>query len=164
MDVFLLQVSMDLLGGQSIINGDCSCIFPYMANNVLRSATGHGRGKRDISGIKRLIRWRFQPLRHFVTPPLLLTPHPVMLRGTAMEEFKILKVLFNPPPLPHSAIWRVVLNNIGAEAKGIYISPSPPVFCAAKYRGSARRAKGLIQTKTSLPNTSPLFGDEDARK
>ena len=164
MDVFLLQVSMDLLGGQSIINGDCSCIFPYMANNVLRSATGHGRGKRDISGIKRLIRWRYHPLRHFVPPPLLLTPHPVMLRGTAMEEFKILKVLFNPPPLPHSATWRVVLNNIGAEAKGIYISPSPPVFCAAKYRGSARRAKGLIQTKTSLPNTSPLFGDEDARK
>ena len=128
---------MDLFGYQSIINGDCSCIFPYMANNVLRSATGHGRGKRDISGIKRLIRWRFQPLRHFVTPPLLLTPHPVMLRGTAMEEFKILKVLFNP---------------------------LPPVFCAAKYRGSARRARGLIQTKTSLPSTSPLFGDEDARK
>jgi len=56
------------------------------------------------------------------------------------------------------------LNNIEAEAKGIYISPSPPVFCAAKYRGSARRARGLIQTKTSLPSTSPLFGDEDARK
>ena len=69
----------------------------YMANTVLRNATGHGRGKRDISGIKRLIRWRFQPLRHFVTPPLLLTPHPVMLRGTAMEKFKIL-VLFNPLP------------------------------------------------------------------
>jgi len=51
-----------------------------------------------------------------------------------------------------------------AEEKGIYTSPSPPVFCAAKYRGSARRAKGLIQTKTSLPNTSPLFGDEDAKK
>ena len=156
---------MDLFGYQSIINGDCSCIFPYMANNVLRSATGHGRGKRYISGIQRLIRWRFQPLRHFVTPPLLLTPHPVMLRGTAMEEFKILKVLFNPLPLPYSATWRVVLNNIGAEEKGRYTPhPLPPVFCAAKYRGSARRARGLIQTKTSLPSTSPLFGDEDARK
>ena len=29
-----------------------------------------GGGERDISGINRLIRWRFQPLRHFVTPPL----------------------------------------------------------------------------------------------
>ena len=67
---FLLQVSMDLLGAQSIINGDCSCIFPYMANTVLRNATGHDRGERDISSINRLIRWRFQPLRHFVTPPL----------------------------------------------------------------------------------------------
>ena len=85
---------MDLFGYQSIINGDCSCIFPYMANNVLPSATGHGRGKRDISGIKRLIRWRFQPLRHFVTPPLLLTPHPVMLRGTAMEESKNIRNAF----------------------------------------------------------------------
>jgi hypothetical protein len=60
---------------------------------------------------------------------------------------------------------RVVLNNIGAEEKGRYTPhPLPPVFCAAKYRGSARRARGLIQTKTSLSNTSPLFGDEDARK
>ena len=67
---FLLQVSMDLLGAQSIINGDCSCIFPYMANTVLRNATEHDRGERDISSINRLIRWRFQPLRHFVTPPL----------------------------------------------------------------------------------------------
>ncbi len=38
--LFLLQVSMDLLGAQSIINGDCSCIFPYMANTVLHHATG----------------------------------------------------------------------------------------------------------------------------
>ena len=37
---FLLQVSMDLLGVQSIINGDCSCIFPYMADTVLRNAMG----------------------------------------------------------------------------------------------------------------------------
>ena len=51
MDVFLLQVSMDLLGAQSIINGDCSCIFPYMANTVLRNAMGHVREERDISSI-----------------------------------------------------------------------------------------------------------------
>jgi len=57
------------------------------------------------------------------------------------------------------------VNNIGAEEKGRYTPhPLPPVFCAAKYRGSARRARGLIQTKTSLSNTSPLFGDEDAKK
>ena len=61
----------------SIINGDCP-FMPLTPYNL------------------------FQPLRHFVTPPLLLTPHPVMLRGTAMEEFKILKVLFNPLPLPYS--------------------------------------------------------------
>ena len=137
-----------------------------MANTVLRNAMGHVREERDISSINRLIRWRFQPLLSLRdTSPTWLTPHPVMLRGTAMEKFKILKVLFNPPPLPHSATWRVVLNNIGAEEKGRYTPhPLPPVFCAAKYRGSARRARGLIQTKTSLPSTSPLFGDEDARK
>ena len=39
---------MDLFGYQSIINGDCSCIFPYMANNVLRSATGHGKGRSEM--------------------------------------------------------------------------------------------------------------------
>ena len=133
---------MDLLGAQSIINGDCSCIFPYMANTVLRNAMGHVREERDISSINRLIRWRFQPLRHFVTPPLLLTPHPVMLRGTAMEEFKILKVLFNPPPLPHSATWRVVLNNIEAEAKGIYISPSPPLCFAQQNIGGVPAGRG----------------------
>ena len=51
--------------------------LPYISNTVLRHVTRHGRGggERDISGINRLIRWRFQPLRHFVTPPLLLTPH-----------------------------------------------------------------------------------------
>ena len=50
--------------------------LPYISNSVLRHVTRHGRGEeRDISGINRLIRWRFQPLRHFVTPPLLLTPH-----------------------------------------------------------------------------------------
>ena len=72
-------------------------VYSPIANTVRRNATGHVRGERNISGINRLIRWRFQPLRHFVTPPLLLTPHPVMLRGTAMEKFKIL-VLFNPLP------------------------------------------------------------------
>jgi len=56
-----------------------------------------------------------------------------------------------------------MLWDTGRE-KGIYISPSPPVFYVAKYRGSASRARGLIQTKTSRPNASPLFGDEDVRK
>jgi len=40
---------------------------------------------------------------------------------------------------------------------------SLPVLIADEIGGSARRARGLIQTETSLPNTSPLFGD-DARK
>jgi len=62
-------------------------VYSPIANTVRRNATGHVRGERNISGINRLIRWRFQSLRHFVTPPLLLTPHPVMLRGTAMEKF-----------------------------------------------------------------------------
>ena len=51
-----------------------------------------------------------------------------MLRGTAMEKFKILKVLFNPLLLPYPVTWWGILNNIGAEAKGIYISHSPPIF------------------------------------
>ena len=38
------------------------------------------------------------------------------------------------------------------------------MFCTAKHRGGVRRARGLIQTETSLLNTSPVFGDEDARK
>ena len=29
--------------------------LPYIANTVLRNATGHGRGERDMSGINRLI-------------------------------------------------------------------------------------------------------------
>ena len=94
--------------------------IPLLLTQFAVTLRGTSGEKRNISGINRLIRWRFQSLRHFVTPPLLLTPHPVMLRG--------------------------ILNNIGAEAKGIYISHSPPVFCAAKYRGSARRARGLIYT------------------
>jgi hypothetical protein len=49
-----------------------------------------------------------------------------------MEEFKILKVLFNPLPLPYSATWRVVLNNIGAEEKGRYTPhPLPLPYSAA---------------------------------
>ena len=74
-------------------------VYSPIANTVLRNATGHVRGERNISGINRLIRWRFQPLLSLRdTSPTWLTPHPVMLRGTAMEKFKILKVLFNPPP------------------------------------------------------------------
>ncbi len=79
-------------------------VYSPIANTVLRNATGHVRGERNISGINRLIRWRFQPLLSLRdTSPTWLTPHPVMLRGTAMEKFKILKVLFNPLPLPYPA-------------------------------------------------------------
>ena len=35
--------------------------------------------------------------------PIVKQKYPIKLRGTAMEEFKILKVLFNPLPLPYSA-------------------------------------------------------------
>ena len=122
-----------------------------MANTVLRNAMGHVREERDISSINRLIRWHFQPLRHFVTLPLLLTPHPVMLRGTAMEEFKILKVLFNPPPLPHSATWRVVLNNIGAEAKG-RCTPHPLPLCFAQQNiGGVPAGRGVNTNKNFTP-------------
>jgi len=89
----------------------------------------------------------FSPLLLYVTLPLWLAPHRGGVLNISDREKKYLAMLRDT-----------------AEEKGIYISLSPPVFCAAKYRGSARRAKGLIQTKNSLPNTSPLFGDEDARK
>ena len=89
----------------------------------------------------------FSPLLLYVTLPLWLAPHRGGVLNISDREKKYLVMLRDT-----------------AEEKGIYISLSPPVFCAAKYRGSARRAKGLIQTKNSLPNTSPLFGDEDARK
>ena len=51
-----------------------------------------------------------------------------------------------------------------AEEKGIYISLSPPVFCAAKYRGSARRAKGLKRPAKARAKSPPLSGGEVARK
>ena len=89
----------------------------------------------------------FSPLLLYVTLPLWLAPHRGGVLNISDREKKYLVMLRDT-----------------AEEKGIYISLSPPVFCAAKYRGSARRAKGLIQTKNPLPNTSPLFGDEDARK
>jgi len=53
------------------------------------------------------------------------------------------KIKYQTPPLPCPAALRGVVYKIEAEAKGEYISPSSSVFCAAKYRGSARRARGL---------------------
>ena len=55
---------------------------------------------------------------------------------------------FYTPPLPCPAALRGFAYKIGTETKREYVSTSPPVFCAAKYRGSARRARGSIQTKT----------------
>ena len=52
MDVFLLQVSMDLLGAQSIINGDCSCIFPYMANADTPEGSHHAM---DAFAVRQLL-------------------------------------------------------------------------------------------------------------
>ena len=48
--------------------------LPYISNSVLRHVTRHGRGEeRDISGINRLIRQRFQPLRPEETAPIANT-------------------------------------------------------------------------------------------
>ena len=49
-------------------------------------------------------------------------------------------------PLPCPVALRGFTYKIGTETKREYVSTSPPVFCAAKYRGSARRARGLIYT------------------
>jgi len=73
----------------------------------------------------------FSPLLLYVTLPLWLAPHRGGVLNISDREKKYLVMLRDT-----------------AEEKGIYISLSPPVFCAAKYRGSARRARGLIQTKT----------------
>ena len=45
---------------------------------------------------------------------------------------------------------------------GRLLSPSSPAFCAAKYRGSAHRAKGLEYKQE--PPIPPLSGGEVARK
>ena len=48
-------------------------LFPFLyvkLHRVLRNATVHNRGRKDMSDINRLMWWSFQPLRHCVTPPL----------------------------------------------------------------------------------------------
>ena len=61
---------------------------------------------------------------------------------------------FYTPPLPCPAALRGFAYKIGTETKREYVSTSPPVFCAAKYRGSARRARGLntiVEQKYETP-------------
>ena len=64
--------------------------YPTFFPAVSHSITGHGKEEGYMSDINRLMRYRFQPLRHFVPPPLYfcIAKHPVALRGTAVEEGK----------------------------------------------------------------------------
>ena len=74
------------------------------------------------------------------------------------------KGYFKTPPLPCPAALRGVVYKIEAEAKGEYISPSSSVFCAAKYRGSAHRARGLEYKQKQQSPIPPLSGGEVARE
>ena len=66
----------------------------YMANTVLRNAMGHVREERDISSINTDTMAFSTPPSLCDTSPIQLTPHPVMLRGTAMEESKNIRNAF----------------------------------------------------------------------
>ena len=65
------------------------------------------------------------------------------------------------PLLPCRAPQHYGVSQNGMEKKAAFQS-SPPVFCNAKYRGSAQRAKGLEYKQD--PPILPLSGGEVARK
>ena len=48
---------------------------------------------------------------------------------------------------PNSANLIKILTQFVYSINIRYFSPTSPVFCAAKYRGSARRARGLKKTE-----------------
>ena len=82
--IFLLLKS--ILTAQSLINGDCSCIFspPPIANTVLRNATGY---------------FSFHYRRYFRTPPLSC---PITLSGippisSAMSRGRVDQALISSP-------------------------------------------------------------------
>ena len=76
----------------------------------------------------------FSPLLLYVTLPLWLAPHRGGVLNISDREKKYLVMLRDT-----------------AEEKGIYISLSPPVFCAAKYRGECPQGEGVDTNKKLTP-------------
>ena len=66
---------------------------------------------------------------------------------------------FSPPPLPCPVTLQGITNSMGER---LLFNPLPLCF-RREYRGSARRARGLIQAKAQSP-IPPLSGGEDARE
>ena len=130
MSVFIFLLPKSILTAQSLINGDCSCIFsPPIANTVLRNATGY---------------FSFHYRRYFRTPPL---PCPITLSGTppissAMSRRRDDQALISSPLylLPLSPLY-FALQNTG-ERGGV----TWPNNRQSVYNSSLNTIKKLLRT------------------